>query len=215
MPESIPSRIAGQRRGRLALVGLVIALAAGPAAAEDRGEPTAMPARTVGVAGIGRGGHLAGLPLSSWGGQLELALGHRRWQAFAELSLLHAELGAEANRLDAGLLGRAGGGVRWLARSLELTGLGAIELHLEAFAAAVQYRWQRGGALTQPEIGAGVGWQLRSFRAPRIVLRMSARVWSAPTDEGAEVERACRGSCPARAGGGSLPGLMVVFGVAW
>jgi hypothetical protein len=153
---------------------------------------------------LAHAGNLDGVRASSVGGDLEVALSDHRWQYFAELGGGRAHLGDDIG----GLSGRAGIGVRWIARSARLEREGAIEMTLEAFTGVERYWWDTGAQRTRPDLGAGVGWQLRWFH--HITLRSTARVVFAPSDRDLAV---CRGECPARMSTTNA-GLMAVIGVS-
>lgn len=196
---------------------VILCLIAGTAGAEVTpildSEPVVQPlprlSASVGV--MGTGGKLAGLDLTGWAPNVELALGSGRWQYFGEVGFGFVKLGPKDDRVSGQQL-RGGAGVRWLARSFELGDTGAVEMHLEAFAG---YSWfdLDGARIARPDLGAGVGYGLRSFVGKRFRnsgLRVTARVFFAPTDRRDE-EIACRGSCPMTAGN-SNTGLMAMFG---
>lgn len=190
---------------------VVLCLLAGTAGADVEPAVQPLPRVGVGVGVLGTGGKLAGLDVTGWAPNLELALGSGRWQYFAEGAIGWVTLGPEDDRSSGWQL-RGGGGVRWLARSFELGDKGAIEMHLEAFAGYTRFDLDGRGRLARPDLGAGVGYGIRSFVGKQLRnagLRVSARVYFAPTDRRDEAI-ACRGSCPTSAGNNNS-GLMAVF----
>jgi hypothetical protein len=192
-------------------------LLAGAAHADDDAFH-ATPAHAVGVAFVLHVSNIGGEVESGPGAGLELALGSGRWQYFAEGMMAHADLGstmAGAPEYDAhGWMGRGGIGVRWLARQMVPDPGGAVELYLEAVTGLERYWWHSGGELTRPDLGAGIGMQIRAWQLRGFTLRIGTRVMFAPTDREA-VLVACRGSgCPVTTGA-SVAGLAVNVGVAW
>lgn len=198
-------------------IALALLLVASAAHAED--DPFhAAPARAIGLAFVAHVTHIGGQVESGTGADLELALGSGRWQYFAEGSLSHVDAGstmAGAPEYDAhGWMGRGGVGVRWLARQFVFDPGGAAELYLEAVTGVEQYRWEDGGELTRPDLGAGIGMQMRAWALRGATLRLGARVVFTPTDRTASLV-ACRGSgCPIGTST-SVAGLVVGLGVAW
>jgi hypothetical protein len=166
---------------------------------------------TLGI--VGHGGKLAGLDEGGWGPSLEFALGRERWQYFAEASLAFVKLGPEGERTGGRQI-RGGLGVRWLARSFELGPRGTLDMHLEAFTGMSRFQFEGMNRFSRPDLGAGVGYQVRGFfgrkLAKQAAMRISARVFFAPTDERDEMI-ACRGTC-STSNGTSNSGLMAVFG---
>ena len=171
--------------------------------------------RTVGVFFGGGGGGFGKLSVGGFGPTLDLAVGDGRFQYFAEASLWWVSAGAGEDKNVTGLEARAGGGVRWLARSFVMERDGAIELVLEAFAGVEQFWWNRGGRLTRPDLGAGWAWQVR-MRKSQFMFRSTARVFFAPTDPDLSTQ-ICRGECPMATPSASTwsSGLMASMGVAW
>lgn len=149
---------------------------------------------------------------------LELALGSGRWQYFLEGALSHTDAGstmAGAPEYDAhGWTGRGGAGVRWLARQFVPDPDGAVELYLEAFTGIERYWWQDGGELTRPDLGAGIGMQVRAWSFHGLTMRLGMRVVFTPTDRDTALV-SCRGSgCPVGTST-SVAGLVAHLGVAW
>jgi hypothetical protein len=198
----------------LTIAGLLIA---SPALAEVDDEalsPLAKRSITVGVGG--HNGKLAGLDENGWGPNLELAIGRPRWQYFAEGGVARVKLGPVGDRTP-GFKWRGGVGVRWLARSFELGDRGSIDMQLEAFTGVSRFQFEDLPRFTRPDLGFGVGYQVRGFfgdeRRKQAGLRVTMRVYFAPTSDVLEEIKmiACRGTCPTTAGT-SNSGLMAGFG---
>jgi len=190
---------------------LVCALAGTATADAEEPSPHPMSRLSLGIGAMVQGGTLAGLDLGAWGGNVEVAVGTGRWQSFGEVGLSFVRLGPAEDHTSGRRL-RGGIGVRWLARAFELGSKGAIEMYLEGFTGWSRYQLEDRARLSQPDLGLGVGYGIRSFFGHRFRgagLRVSARVVFAPTDRRDE-EIACRGTCPT--GDRSSGGLMAVFG---
>jgi len=190
---------------------VLLAALASPAVADDDdsdGLPPA-PAHAVTLGVMGYGGRLAGVPQGGWGPDLELALGHDRWQYFVEAAAMRSTLGPDRDQL-VGHAVRGGVGARWLARSFELGRTGTLDMHVEAFAGAARLSFDGMKRVSRPDLGVGVGYIIRRTERHQLGLRLSARIFFAPTDH--EVATAvCRGTCTTTADPSSS-GLMVVFG---
>lgn len=178
----------------------------------EAGSLPALPTVSVGIAFVGHSSRLAGVEESGMGGSFEAALGHQRWQAFAEAGISRVAIGPSEQRTDGARLNMALG-VRWLARSSPLDETSGIEMLLEAFSGVQQFRWDAGGRLSRPEVGLGVGWQVRHFSRPAISARMGLRAVFAPTDR-QDAVAICRGGCTPPASTSSA-GFVVSLGVAW
>jgi hypothetical protein len=161
---------------------------------------------------VGHSSRLSGLAEGGWGPGLELALGHGRWQLLAEGSVAWVTAGPVDQEVHGRQL-RGGGAVRWIARSFELMDFAAVEMALEAFAGVERFDWQGGGALVRPDLGVGVGWQIRTLKHHQLGFRSEARVFFAPTDRDAATA-VCRGTCTMPASTSSA-GLMAIFGAQW
>lgn len=198
------------------LVAILVAAHAAVADAElperDDGSIPAVPRFSVAVSLVGHASRLAGVEEGGMGGLLEAAIGHRRWQAFAEAGVARVGIGTGEQRIDGTELS-TDLGVRWIARSAPLDKSTGIEMLLEAFAGVQQFRWAEGGRLTRPDVGLGVGWQVRHFTRPAVTARMGVRGVFAPTDRQAAAA-ICRGGCMAPASSSSAE-LVVLIGVAW
>jgi hypothetical protein len=81
---------------------------------------------------------------------------------------------------------------------------------LEAVSGLEQFWWLQGGRLTRPDIGAGVAWQVRLYRRPKIAVRFGLRAMFAP--EARSLMATCE-ACGRHSAG--TPGFMGSFGVAW
>ncbi len=197
---------------RAAIVLGVLVLAVTPARADvETADPMPMPARSIAAGVTGHGGWFQGRPEGGWGPYLEVALGHRRFQYAAELAITPIETGDDGPERR-GMAIRGGAVVRWLARSFVLTENLALEMHLEAFAGATRLRWEHGERGWRPDLGVGVGYQVRWV--PKVAFRVSARAYFAP-NEGPTTPSACRSTTPCDPGSSSSTGLMALFGAAW
>jgi hypothetical protein len=194
---------------------LLLALgAATPAYADvETSKVRAVPTGSVAIGVAGHAGKLAGLTEGAWGPMLEVALGNGRWQYLAEGSYQLVNLGASDG--IAGRKLRGGLGVRWLARSFELGTRGAIDMHLEGVAGVSRTELDGMDRVVRPDLGAGVGYQIRAFygrrQARQAGFRVSARILFAPPDR-ESVIAACAGSCPTPPVAGASSGFMGVFG---
>lgn len=195
---------------RAAIVLGVLVLAATPALADvETADPAPMPSRSIAAGIAGHGGRYLGRPEGGWGPFVEVALGHRRFQYLAELAVMPIGTGDDGPKRH-GIAVRGGAVVRWLARSFVLADRLALEMHLEAFAGATQLRWEHAERAWRPDLGVGVGYQIRWI--PKVAFRLSARAYFAP-DRSTAV--ACRATTPCDASPSSTTGLMALFGVAW
>ncbi|MBX3156706.1 MAG: hypothetical protein KF773_11940 [Deltaproteobacteria bacterium] len=202
------------------IAAVVVAATAAPARAGDDVDIDGkwpFRGRTVGVYVGGHGSRSGGMSLGGIGPTVDLAVGDGAFQYFAELGLLAAQArigDGEDARSIRGYEGRAGIGVRWLARSFVMERDGAIEMLLEAFTGLEQFWWKEGGRLTRPDLGGGWAWQVR-MRRSKFMFRTSARVYFAPLDPD-HAAPICRGSCmeaPATSRWSS--GIMANMGVSW
>jgi hypothetical protein len=149
---------------------------------DDPREPRSLPRHSVTLALGGHSSRLAGMSEGGFDTSLEYALGHQRWQVFAEGTVSSTTLGPHAMDLG-GMRLRAGLGARWIVRSFELEDLAAIEMTLEAFSGIQQFRWSGGGVLARGDLGFGPGMQVRVFRRGAIV-RFATRVSFADSKPG-------------------------------
>lgn len=214
----------GVRHAWLALA-LVIAVAPvaraedAPDEDDDDASPYVPLARhSIAVGFLGHGTRIAGVSESGGGPVVELALGIGRWQPFAEAMIASAGASswtapATDMRVD-GWMGRGGLGIRWLARQFAPDDGGAFELYLQAFAGVERFWWHDGTRLLRPDVGVGLGTQIRVFAFHDLTMRLDARVLFTPADrDGMWVS--CRGACPSSSQDGSASGFMTGIEVAW
>lgn len=196
---------------RACLVVLTLLAASAVARAEVAAPSVGRHTLTLGM--IGGGGHLAGLDLGGFGPNLEVALGSGRWQYFTEGGAMIVSLGGPG--VDTGGYQVRGGlGARWIARSLQFDHSAAVEMTLEGFTAVSEYWWTGGGRLLRPEVGVGVGWQVRFLDNLRYATRMTIRIAFGP-DDPQRAMTACKGACPSRAATGSNSSIGVLMGFQW
>jgi hypothetical protein len=191
-------------------IALGLILFAATAHADD--EFVGAPGHALGLAFAGHASHIGATNEGGMGANLEGALGLDRTQYFAEVMLASATLDGmpDVN----GYFGRAGVGARWLARQFQPERGGGIEMFLEAVTGVERYWWRDGGTLTRPDLGLGVGVQLRAWQVHGATLRIGSRVMFAPTDRESSLV-ACRGTgCPAGTAT-SVAGFVTTVGVAW
>jgi hypothetical protein len=183
---------------------------------EDR-DPIPPPARAVTAGIMGHGGRYLGQSEGGFGPFLELAAGSGRWQGFAELGAMRIKAGEDGEPGRKGMFVRGGAGVRWLARSFMFDEKGSIDMHLEAFAGLGQLRWDRAEHVMRPDLGVGVGYDVRMFQPWKIAFRLSARAYFAPHDHSAAPATACHGTtvCSMDPASSSSSGLMALFGLSW
>jgi hypothetical protein len=181
---------------------------------EDR-DPVPPQTRSVATGIMGQGGRYLGRAAGAWGPFIEVAAGRGRFQYFAELAGMRITTGEDADQRR-GMLLRGGAGVRWLARSFQLDERFSLDMNLEAFAGLGQLRWEQGERVLRPDLGVGVGYQVRKLAGWKLAMRVSARAYFAPHDHSA-VPVSCRSStpCSMAAAPSSSSGLMALFGFAW
>ena len=193
----------------------LLALAA-PARAdvEDR-DPVLPQTRQVAAGLIGHGGRYLGQSMGGWGPFVEVAAGRGRFQYFAELGGMRITIGEDADQRR-GMFVRGGAGVRWLARSFQLDERISIDMNLEAFAGLGQLRWEQAERVLRPDLGVGLGYQVRKLAGWKLTMRVSARAYWAPHDHSA-APVSCRSTtpCSTDAAPSSSSGLMALFGFAW
>jgi len=179
---------------------------------EDPAEFHAAPGAGLAVGFFDHDSQVGGIHESGVGADAEAALGHGRTQFFAELTVMSAKL--ETMDGPRGTFGRAGAGVRWLARQFTPEREVGLELFLEAVTGVERYWWNGGGQLTRPDLGVGVGTQVRIWEIHNLTIRLTGRVLFAPTDPGSSLI-ACRGAgCPVGTGG-STAGFMSGVVIGW
>jgi hypothetical protein len=193
---------------RAALSFGVLAVLASPATAEVRSQPTT--SVLFGIAG--HTSRISGLQETGFGPSIELALGHRRWQAYVEGAVTFPEAGPDGAEVH-GTRYRAGLGVRWLARSFELGEDSSLDMEIEGFTGWQHYDFD-GDVVQRPDVGVGVGYRIRGrFWGRQLGFRLQARAAFAPADRD-QVSAICRGTCTmpeSRANSG----LALVTGVHW
>jgi hypothetical protein len=173
--------------------------------------------RTFGIGLLIHGTRIGGESESGVGPVLEYAIGRDRWQYVGEVSLSTATRhmpGADP-ALDEGVSGKVvhgGLGVRWLARQFRPERGGGVELFLLSMLGAQRFYFSDGGRLARPELAAGFGMQVRTYKRPRLAFRFDARVLFTPNDSESSLVH-CRGRCDMEAG--SSTGFMTGFGFAW
>jgi hypothetical protein len=212
---------------RASLWLIVALLVAGPAVAradvatidDDDGTFVPFPKRSVGFGLLIHGTRIGGASESGVGPALEYAIGRDRWQYVGEFSLstTNRELPAidpitAQHMTVSGKFVHGGLGVRWLARQFRPDNGGGIELFLLSMLGAHRFYFSDGGRLARPELSAGFGMQVRTFKRPRLAFRLDARILFTPNDSESKLV-ACRGRCDMEAG--SSTGFMTGFGFAW
>jgi hypothetical protein len=200
-----------------ALLGLLIAIATTAPARADVEDTDVIPVPRSEVAAglVGHAGRYLGRSEGGFGPYVEVAAGRGRWQYFGELGATKLDLGKDPVERT-GVFVRGGGGVRWLARSFRFDEAVAIDMNLEAFAGLGQLRWDHAEKVLRPDLGVGLGYQLRLLRWKKVTLRVSARAYFAPHDHSAAPAAACRGTtCTMPSASSSSSGLMALFGLAW
>ncbi len=194
------------------VLGLV--LLAGTARADD--VFVAAPGRAVSLGFVAHASHLGATGEGDTGADLEAALGDGRTQYFGEVSLASATIeqmqGPSSG--ETGHAGRAGVGVRWLARQFQPVRGGGVEMFLEAVTGIERYWWSDGGRLTRPDLGVGIGLQMRAWEFHGLTMRLGSRIVFAPTDRESSFV-ICRGTgCPTGAST-SIAGFTTGVVVAW
>jgi hypothetical protein len=170
------------------------------------------PSRSIALGFVGHDSHLGALSEGGMGADLEAALGSDRAQYFGELTMTSASVDTMPN-VD-GYFGRAGVGVRWLARQFQPERGGGFELVMEAVGGVERYWWKDGGRMTRPDLGLGIGLQMRAWKFHGLTMRLVSRVMFAPTDRESSLV-ACRGSgCPMGTST-SIAGFMTGMVFAW
>jgi hypothetical protein len=146
-----------------------------------------VPAWSIGLAFTGHGGAIAGVPHSGLGPTVDVALGAGRTQYFVEGGPQWISFGT-AMPYHRGFMLRGALGARYIARSFEIGYReGAVEMLLEGTAGAQKIWIEDGDERARPELGIGVGLQLRKYRRPQLAIRMSIRLVFTPGDEAPEI----------------------------
>jgi hypothetical protein len=203
----------------VALALALVVAAAAPARGDDDG-PEYVPAakRSIGFGIVGHASRIGGVSEGGGGPSLELAVGVGRWQPFAEAAVSSAgfeswTMPAAESRID-GWMARGGLGVRWIATQFMLEPGAAFEMYLETFGGFERFWWNAGGRLTRPDVGVGVGTQVRVWKPFHTTIRLDARIVFTPGDRNG-LWVSCRGSCPPSSQSTSSTGLMAGLGWAW
>jgi hypothetical protein len=157
---------------------------------------------------VDRQGALDGVTENGYGPTLELALGAGRTQYFLEGGVGWMTRGNHIR--EPGFMVRGGLGARYIARSFDFQGEGAIEMTLDGLVGA-EKTWWRDDAIVRPDFVLGVGLQMRKYGDPHVMIRASIRVFFAPTP-GDDPMTAARDTTPAAAL--TNGGLMFAVGVA-
>lgn len=193
-------------------IALCLTLVSATAFAEGDEEFKNAPGKALAVGFFDHDSEVGGMHESGIGADVEGALGHDRTQFFAELTVMSAKI--ETMDGPRGTFGRGGAGVRWLARQFQPERDLGVELFLEAVTGVERYWWNGGGQLTRPDLGIGVGTQVRIWEVHNLTVRMTARVMFAPTDPSSSLI-ACRGNgCPVGTSG-SVAGFASGVVIGW
>ncbi|HUS26991.1 MAG TPA: hypothetical protein VMZ53_00725 [Kofleriaceae bacterium] len=208
-------------RAHLWLVAILLAVPAVAHADEtiddEDGAFVPFPKRSVGLGLVIHGTRIGGESESGVGPNLELAIGRDRWQYIAEFSLSKTTRHSQSvdPSLDMGIEGkviRGDIGVRWLARQFRPDSGGGIELFLLSALGAQRFYFSDGGRLSRPELAAGFGMQVRTYKRPRLAFRFDARILFTPNSNESSLVQ-CRGRCDMEAGAST--GFITGFGFAW
>lgn len=192
----------------LAGILLIAVLSRTAHADPERSEVVPVPAWSIGLAMAAHSGTVAGQPSAGYGPSAELAIGARRTQLFLEGGPQWIWLGMPG-ALERGLLLRGAVGARYLARSFELGGAGAMEMLIEGVGGA-QKIWLAADDITRPELAFGIGFQVRRYARRQITMRVSIRAMFTPG--GAHSDSAARTTQPSSAFANGGP--MVLLGGA-
>ena len=168
------------------------------------------PARAdVGASMLVQASSYGGLQEGGGGVMLEVSRRRGRLEYFGDLgiSVISAKRGTLA--VGTGASSSLLGGVRVIARSFTADEA-AIELAIDLFA-GVQHMQFSDEHVTRPQLGAGVGWQVR-LREKKTI-RIMTRLFAAPTF-GDRDEPVCRGACPDQPRETAY-GFMGLFGASW
>lgn len=176
------------------------------------------PSRSFAIGLGGYGNYVNGVSETGYGPSLELAIGVGRWQPFLEGSIATASVGSwTMSALDShidGWMGRAGAGVRWLARQFRPDPDGTIELYLDAFAGVERFWWHDGTRITRPDVGVGFGTQVRMLEFHNLTTRIDVRLVFTPTDRDSALI-SCRGTCTPMTTNDSSVGFMGGIQLGW
>jgi hypothetical protein len=183
---------------------------------DEDGAFVPFPKRSIGFGLMIHGTGIGSDRESGVGPVAEFAIGRDRWQYLAEFAI-STSTRQEANAdpsYDMGIAGKVlhgGAGVRWLARQFRPDQGAGVELFLLSMLGVQRFTFDD-GRLTRPELAAGFGMQVRTYRRPRLAFRLDARVLFIPNSNDSSLVQ-CRGRCTMD--GGSSTGFMTAFGFAW
>ena len=183
---------------------------------DDDGAFVPFPKRSMGLGLMIHGTGIGSDRENGVGPVAEFAIGRDRWQYLLEGAISTAtrrEPTADPSR-DMGVSGKVihgGLGVRWLARQFRPDDGAGVELFLLSMLGVEHYTFDD-GRLTRPELAAGFGMQVRTYKKPRLAFRLDARVLFVPTTSDSSLVQ-CRGRCTMTGGTGT--GFMTAFGFAW
>ncbi|MEZ4401585.1 MAG: hypothetical protein R3B06_16285 [Kofleriaceae bacterium] len=178
---------------RCATVATLLLVGLATAAQAEREDPSRWPQRTTALHLTTTARYLGDRSVGGVGLGAEVAWGWGRWQALAD-----ARAGWAFADGGGGPMVRAGGGVRWLARSFQPDSSAALQLYLDA-GAGIEHLALAGGGLTVPSVWGGWGWQVRAGGTHRrLMFRFILRIEIAPAVDRDRVARVlCRGACTA------------------
>ncbi|CAN5917383.1 hypothetical protein BH11MYX3_BH11MYX3_47680 [soil metagenome] len=192
------------------LVSIAVVAALGAAARADVSDRfTPLPRRSIAVSMLMGASSFSRISEGGGGIAVELAIARRRIQYFGEGSTSVVGLSVKDVNGGTALGTRLVGGIRWVPRSFTADEV-SLDLLFEAFAGVEHLRWS-GEPITRPQLGGGLGWQVRMAR---LTIRLSTRVFVAPTSDAAAMA-VCRGTCPTDASPTTSFGFLGLFGVAW
>jgi hypothetical protein len=177
----------------VAFAVVVVAGLAGAVRADDRADDgfTDLPKYAAALTMFGHATHIGGMSESGFGGNLELAIGDGRLQYFGEGSVSSAGYQPwNQSALDtkvAGVMARAGVGIRWLARQFTIDHGGALELYLQTHAGTEKFWWHDHTSLSRPELGVGLGMQARAWAFHDLGFRIEMRAVFTPSSDQREM----------------------------
>lgn len=202
------------------LLCVLAALAVGGSVAhaddDEDGDFVGLPKHSWGLGFIGHGTRIGGHSEGGFGPSAEFAIGRDRWQYVGEALLSSTSMSQwTTSALDMttnGKMVHAAVGVRWLARQFQPDSSGGIELFLVSMLGFERFYFDDGGRLLRPELQLGWGFQVRTFKKPRLAFHLDARIMFTPNDRESALV-ACRGSCQME--DGASTGFMTGFGLSW
>jgi hypothetical protein len=181
---------------RLVVLAVLVALGA-PAHAD------------VGASLLIHGSNYSGLSEVGVGVMMEAARRRGRLEYFGDLGVSVVSANRDSVALGAGVGTSLLGGLRVIARSYTADEA-TFELAIDLFA-GVQHLQLAADHVTRPQLGAGLGWQMRYHE--KKTMRVMTRLYAAPRLDDRD-EPVCRGACPGQLRETSY-GFMVLFGGAW